>query len=73
MYIDNPYDLRGEGLHVCLRLQGFGQMYIVSGDTRAVPIANYCARADARGLMLMRLIGEPVANWNRHFGPAGAL
>jgi hypothetical protein len=64
---------REEGLQVCLRLQGFGLAHIVSGDTREVPIANYCARPTTRGMMLLRLLGEPVANWNRYFGPDGAL
>jgi hypothetical protein len=64
---------REEGLQVCLRLQGFGLAHIVSGDTREVPIANYCARPTTRGMMLLRLLGEPVANWKRYFGPDGVL
>lgn len=64
---------REEGLQVCLRLQGFGLAHIVSGDTREVPIANYCARPTTRGMMLLKLLGETVPNWNRYFGPDGAL
>lgn len=64
---------REEGLQICLRLQGFGLAHIVSGDPREVPIANYCARPTTRGMMLLRLLGEPVANWDRYFGPDGAL
>lgn len=64
---------REEGLQICLRLQGFGLAHIVSGETREVPIANYTARPTTRGMMLLRLLGEPVPNWNRFFGPDGPL
>jgi hypothetical protein len=64
---------REDGLQVCLRLQGFGLAHLLSGDTREVPISNYCARPTTRGLMLLKLLGENVPNWNRYFGPDGAL
>jgi len=64
---------REDGLQICLRLQGFGLAHMVSGDTREVPIANYCARPTTRGLMLLKLLGENVPNWNRYFGPDGPL
>jgi hypothetical protein len=64
---------REEGLQVCLRLQGFGLAHVLSGDAREVPISNYCARPTTRGMMLLKLIGEKVTNWERYFGPDGPL
>jgi hypothetical protein len=64
---------REEGLGLCLRLQGFGLAEVISSESRSVPITDYCARLTPRGLMLLRLLGETVANWDRYFdenGPA---
>jgi hypothetical protein len=64
---------REDGLQICLRLQGFGLAQVIDTTPREVPISNYCARPTTRGLMLLKLIGENVPNWNRYFGPDGPL
>jgi hypothetical protein len=63
---------REEGLHLCLRLQGFGLAEVIEISAREVPISDYCARPTARGLMLLKLLGETVPNWNRYFNANGA-
>ena len=64
---------REEGLGICLRLQGFGLAEVISTESRSVPRTNYCARPTPRGLMLLRLLGEPVANWERYFDEDGPI
>jgi hypothetical protein len=64
---------REEGIQICLRLQGFGLAQVIEVSPREVPVSNLCARPTTRGLMLLRLLGENVPNWNRYFGPDGAL
>jgi hypothetical protein len=64
---------REDGLQICYRLQGFGLAQIIDISAREVPISNYCARPTTRGLMLLKLLGENVPNWNRYFGPDGPL
>lgn len=64
---------REEGLQICLRLQGFGLAQMIQTETRQVPTANYCARPTPRGLMLLRLLGEDVPNWERYFDENGPL
>jgi hypothetical protein len=64
---------REEGLGVCLRLQGFGLAQVLPHETRSVPRTNYCARPTPRGLMLLRLLGEDVPNWDRYFDESGPL
>jgi hypothetical protein len=63
---------REEGLQICLRLQGFGLAEMVGLSPREVPISNYCARLTTRGLMLLRLLGENVPNWEQYFDQNGA-
>jgi hypothetical protein len=64
---------REDGLQICYRLQGFGLAQVIDAAPREVPIANYCARPTTRGLMLLKLIGENVPNWNRYFNADGPL
>ncbi|WP_158793804.1 hypothetical protein [Granulicella sp. L60] len=64
---------REEGLQICLRLQGFGLAQEIATSPREVPISNYAARLTSRGLMLLKLLGEDVPNWDRYFGPNGPL
>lgn len=64
---------REEGLQICLRLQGFGLAEVIDTAPREVPVSNYSARLTARGLMLLKLIGENVPNWKRYFGEIGPL
>ncbi len=58
---------REEGLGICMRLQGFGLAQIIQTEARQVPITNYSARLTGRGLMLLKLLGEEVPNWERYF------
>jgi hypothetical protein len=64
---------REEGLQICYRLQGFGLAQVIEMSPREVPISDYCARLTTRGLMLLKLLGENVPNWNRYFGADGVL
>jgi hypothetical protein len=64
---------REEGLQICLRLQGFGLAQEIATSPREVPISNYAARLTSRGLMLLKLLGEDVPNWNRYFDGNGPL
>jgi len=64
---------REEGLQICLRLQGFGLAEMISVSPREVPISNYAARLTTRGMMLLKLLGEDVPNWEQYFGPNGPL
>jgi len=64
---------REEGLQICLRLQGFGLAQEIATSPREIPLSNYAARLTSRGLMLLRLLGEDVPNWDRYFGPNGPL
>jgi hypothetical protein len=70
---NNDQFSREEGLQICLRLQGFGLAQEISTAPREVPISNYAARLTSRGLMLLRLLGEDVPNWNRYFDGNGPL
>jgi len=70
---NNDQFSREEGLQICLRLQGFGLAQEISVSPREVPISNYAARLTSRGLMLLKLLGEDVPNWDRYFGPNGPL
>jgi len=70
---DGNYFSREDGLQICLRLQGFGLAQMVEVSPREVPNSNYAARPTTRGLMLLKLLGENVPNWNRYFGANGPL
>ena len=68
---DGNHFSREDGLQLCLRLQGFGLAQEINNGPREVPIANYCARPTTRGLMLLKLLGEQVPNWDRYFDDDG--
>jgi hypothetical protein len=53
---------REEGYDACNRLQGFGLAHEIEVGPRQVPVGDYCFRPSIRGLTLLRLIGEEVAN-----------
>jgi hypothetical protein len=55
------------GYSTCARLQGFGLAHEVPLSAREVPMGDYCFRPSHRGLMLLKLLGEEVANWSRYF------
>jgi hypothetical protein len=57
-----------EGYEICVRLKGFGLAHEIELSPREIPIGDYCFRPSNRGLMLLRLIGEDVSNWDRYFG-----
>lgn len=58
---------REEGYSVCARLQGFGLAHEIELSAREVPIGDYCFRPSKRGLILLKLIGVDVPNWNDYF------
>jgi hypothetical protein len=70
---NNDQFSREEGLQICLRLQGFGLAQEIGTSPREVPVSNYAARLTSRGLMLLKLLGEDVPNWNRYFDLNGPL
>lgn len=70
---NNDQFSREEGLQICLRLQGFGLAQEIVVSPREVPVSNYAARLTSRGLMLLRLLGEQVPNWERYFNANGPL
>jgi hypothetical protein len=57
---------REEGYDACNRLQGFGLAHEIEVAARQVPIGDYCFRPSRRGLMLLKLIGEEVANQEKY-------
>lgn len=64
---------REEGLGLCLRLQGFGLAEVLTSNSRSVPRANYVARLTPRGMMLLKLLGDDVPNWEHYFDANGPL
>ena len=62
-----PQFSREEGYSLCSRLQGFGLAHEVQIMEREVPHGNYCFRPSHRGLMLLKLLGEEVPNWQYYF------
>jgi hypothetical protein len=59
-----------EGYEACTRLQGFGLAHEIDVAHRQVPGGDYCFRPSKRGLMLLKLTGEQVNNWEHYFpGP----
>lgn len=57
-----------EGYAICARLQGFGLAHQVQLSPFEVPVGNdSCFRPSKRGLMLLKLIGEDVPNWEHYF------
>jgi hypothetical protein len=58
---------REEGYEACARLQGFGLAHEIDTGPREVPIGDYCFRPSKRGLLLLKLAGEDVPNWEHYF------
>ena len=61
---------REDAYSACARLQGFGLAHEVDAGHREIPHGNFCFRPSKRGLMLLRLLGEDVPNWELYFPPA---
>jgi hypothetical protein len=67
---DGPKFSNEEGYSVCLRLQGFGLAHEVPFNViEEIPVSEYCFRPPKRGLMLLKLLGEEVYNWDDYFSP----
>jgi hypothetical protein len=62
-----------EGYEACARLQGFGLAHEIDIAPRQVPIGDYCFRPSKRGLLLLKLAGEVVENWDRYFPKPGTV
>jgi hypothetical protein len=53
---------REQGYDACNRLQGFGLAHEIEVAHRQVPVGDYCFRPSIRGLLLLKLLGEEIAN-----------
>jgi hypothetical protein len=60
----NTYS-REEGYSICNRLQGFGLAHEME-QTRELPLTNYVFRLSVQGVMLLRLLGEDVPNYEHY-------
>ena len=58
---------REDGYEACMRLQGFGLAHEIDVAPRQVPVGDYSFRPSKRGLMLLKLVGEQVENWDKYF------
>jgi hypothetical protein len=54
------------GYDACNRLQGFGLAHEIELSPRQVPVGEYCFRPSIRGLKLLKLVGEEVANADKY-------
>ncbi len=63
---EGPSFSREEGYDACNRLQGFGLAHEIEVEPRQVPVGDYCFRPSRRGLLLLKLIGEEVANAHKY-------
>jgi hypothetical protein len=57
------------GYGVCCRLQGFGLAHEIDVQARELPLTNYSFRLSTEGLMLLKLLGEKVLNYDYYFQP----
>lgn len=57
---------REEGYDACNRLQAFGLAHEIELSPRQVPVGDYSFRPSLRGLTLLKLVGDEVANWDRY-------
>ena len=57
---------REEGYGICARLQGFGLVHEL-GQTRELPLTNYCFRLSTQGIRLLKLLGEDVPHFDNYF------
>jgi hypothetical protein len=63
----NTYN-REEGYAICNRLQGFGLAHEMD-QTRELPLANYVFRLSVQGVVLLKLLGEDVPNYDYYCMP----
>ena len=63
---EGPSFSREEGYDACNRLQGFGLAHEIELSPRQVPVGEYCFRPSIRGLKLLKLVGEEVANADKY-------
>jgi len=54
------------GYGICNRLQGFGLVHLVETQTRELPLTNYAFRLSIQGILLLKLLGEDVANYKHY-------
>src|ERR1700733_1971399 len=57
------------GYGVCCRLQGFGLAHEIDVQARELPLTNYSFRLSTEGMMLLKLLGEKVLNYDYYFQP----
>jgi hypothetical protein len=57
---------REVGYGICNRLQGFGLAHEIQ-QTRELPLTNYCFRLSTQGILLLKLLGEDVPNFDHYF------
>jgi hypothetical protein len=57
---------REVGYGICARLQGFGLAHEFE-QTRELPLTNYSFRLSVQGICLLKLLGEPVPNYEHYF------
>lgn len=69
MNTDGSAFSREEGYDACNRLQAFGLAHEIELSARQVPIGEYSFRPSLRGLTLLKLVGEEVANWEKYNPP----
>jgi hypothetical protein len=55
---------REEGYGICNRLQGFGLAHPIETQSRELPLADYAFRLSVQGVRLLKLLGEPVPNFD---------
>jgi hypothetical protein len=55
------------GFGICNRLQGFGLAHELELSPRELPLTNYAFRLSVQGIRLLKLLGEPVANFDNYF------
>jgi hypothetical protein len=57
---------REVGYGICARLQGFGLAHEFE-QTRELPLTNYSFRLSVQGIRLLKLLREPVPNYEHYF------
>lgn len=57
---------REEGYGICNRLQGFGLAHEIHVQHRELPLTAYCFRLSTHGVMLLKLLGEQVLNFDNY-------
>jgi hypothetical protein len=54
------------GYGICNRLQGFGLAHEIEVQARELPLTNYSFRPSTQGIMLLKLLGEKVPNYDHY-------